>query len=130
MAEMFVMLFFAQVSSIKNVRWNKSIFFDSESPLYTIWEKNGATKTIDYAFGQTSPLSLPLTRIRTLSREPNLKMPTILFILHYIRYKGRVKSQIRDSKVYLWLHRQGKHQLQCQMHLFFNFLCFLAKLEC
>ena len=91
----------------------KPSFFDSESLLYALWEKNGVTKTIDFAFGQTPLLPLPLTCIRTLSLEPNLKMSTILFVLHYIRYKGRVKSRIWDSQVHSWSHRQVGHQLQC-----------------
>ena len=76
-------------------------------------------------------IPLPLTRIRTLLMESNLKMLTILFALRYIRYKGRVKSQIWDSKVYPWLPRQMKHQLLRRIHLFFFhfflciFLCFL-----
>ena len=119
---MFVVLFFAKVSSIKYVRWNKSNFFDLESPLYALWEKNSVTKTIDYACGQTSPLSLPLTHTRTLSIEPNLKMSTILFVLFYIRYKGCVRNQIWNSKVHLWLHPQVDHQLQGQMHLFLHIL--------
>ena len=56
--------------------------------------KNGDTKTIDYAFGQTFPLSVPLTSIRTLSIEANLKMSTVLFVLRYIRCKRRVKRQV------------------------------------
>ena len=31
------------------------MFFDSKSTLYALREKNGVNKTIDYAFGQTSP---------------------------------------------------------------------------
>ena len=112
-----VVLVFAKVPSIKYWLWNKPNFFDSETALYGLWEKNGTTKSIDYA--------LPLTRIRTLLTEANLKMSTILFVLLYIRYKG----QIWDSHVYPWLHRQVDHQLQRQMHLFLhnvcNFLCFL-----
>ena len=51
---MFLVLFFAKLLSIKYVRWKKQNYFDSESPLYALWEKNGVTKTIDYAFGQSS----------------------------------------------------------------------------
>ena len=57
-------------------------------------KKNDVNKRIDYAFYETSPISLPLTRIRTLLMEPNLKMATILFVLRYKRYNGPVKSQI------------------------------------
>ena len=53
---MHVVLFFAKVSSINYLRWNKP-FFDSESPMYALWEKNDATKTIDYAFSLSHPLS-------------------------------------------------------------------------
>ena len=117
-----VVLVFAKVPSIKYLLWNKPNLFDSETALYELWEKNGTTKSIDYAFSQTFPLPLPLTRIRTLLTEANLKMSTILFVL---RYKG----QIWDSHVYPWLHLQVDHQLQRQMHLFLhnfcNFLCFL-----
>ena len=35
---------------------------------------NGVIKTIDHAFGQISPLPLPLTHMRTLSIDVNLKM--------------------------------------------------------
>ena len=59
-----------------------------------IFEKNGATKTIDYTFGQISTFPLAVTRMRTLSMEPNIKESTVLFLLRYIRYKGRLKSQI------------------------------------
>ena len=68
----FLLLFFAKVPSIKYIRWNKPIFL-IPSPLYAIWEKNGITKTIDYAFGYTPSLPLALTRIRTLSMDPKLK---------------------------------------------------------
>ena len=88
-------------------------------------KKNGATKILDYAFGQTSSLLLPFTRIRTLLIEPNLKISTIMFVLRYISYKGHVKSQIWDSKVYHWLYRQVNHKLQRQMQFFCNFSCFL-----
>ena len=64
------------------------------------FEKNGVTKTIDYPFGQISTFPLAVTRMRTLSMEPNMKESTVLFLLRYIRYKGRLKSQILDSKVY------------------------------
>ena len=47
-----------------------------------------------------------ISRVSTLSMKPNLKMSTILFVLRYIRYKGRVKSQVLDSKVYSSLHCQ------------------------
>ena len=59
-----------------------------------IFEKNGVTKTIDYTFGQISTFPLAVTRMRTLSMEPNIKESTVLFLLRYIRYKGRLKSQI------------------------------------
>ena len=78
---------FTNVLSIKYVHWNRPNFFDSESSLYELWEKISATKTIDYGFGQTSPLQFLLTRIRTLSIDPNLKMSTILFALRYRWYK-------------------------------------------
>ena len=54
MAEMFVVLLFAKVLSIKYVHWNQQDFFDSESPLYALWERNGVTKTINYAFDPIS----------------------------------------------------------------------------
>ena len=89
-----------------------------------IFEKNGVTKTIDYTFGQISTFPLAVTRMRTLSMEPNIKESTVLFLLRYIRYKGRLKSQIWDSKVYPWLHRQVNHQVHWQMHLFLYKTCF------
>ena len=73
-----------------------------------------------YAFGQTSSPPSSLSRISTLLMEPNLKISTILLVLLYIRFKGRVKSQIWDSKLYPWLHRQVNHPLQRQMHLFLH----------
>ena len=98
------------------------------SHLWTL-RKNYATKTIICVFGQTSSLLFPLIHIRTLPMDPNLKMSIILFVLPYIRYKGRIKCQICDSKVHPWLHHQVNHQLQRQMRLFLrifcNNLCFL-----
>ena len=73
-----------------------------------------------YAFGQTSYPPSSLSRISALLMESNLKMSTILLVLLYIRFKGRVKSQIWDSKLYPWLHRQVNHPLQRQMHLFLH----------
>ena len=91
---MFLVLFFAKVSFIKYVPWNKPNFIDSKSPLYAAWEKNGATKAIDYAFGQTHPFSFsyPHTYV-TDGTQCLFKMP-VLFVLRYIRYKGCVKRAI------------------------------------
>ena len=111
MAEMLVALFFAKVTSIKYIRWNKATFLDFESPLYALFFCHLNT------FGQTSPFPVPFTCICTLLMEPNLKKSTILFVLRYVRYKGCLKSQIWEWKVYPWLHRQVNHQLH-QMHLF------------
>ena len=66
-------------------------FFDFKSPLNALFLKNGATKTTDCTFGQTSYFPLSLTPIRTLLMEPNLKKSTILFVLRYIRYKGNLR---------------------------------------
>ena len=38
------------------------------------------------------PLSLPLTRVRTFLMESHLRMSTVLFVLLYKSYTGRVKS--------------------------------------
>ena len=57
MIKMFAVLFFAKMPSKKYVHWNKPIFFDFESPLYVLFLKNGATKTIDYIFWPDLPLS-------------------------------------------------------------------------
>ena len=100
---MIVVLYFAKVPPIKYIRRNKPLFLITSLPCMHFEKKKGATKTIGYAFGQTIILSLPLTRIRTLSKEPNLKMSIVLLVLLYIRYKRRLKSQIWDSKVHPWL---------------------------
>ena len=97
-------------------------FFDFKSPLNALFLKTGATKTTDYTFDQTSYFPLSLTPIRTLLMESNLKKSTILFVLCYLRYKGRLMSQIWDSKVYSWLHRQVDHQLHCQMDRFLQLI--------
>ena len=59
-------------------------------------------------------------RLWTSASESNLRTSTILFVLPYIRYKGRVKNQIWASKVYPWLYCQVNHQLQRRMHLFLH----------
>ena len=46
-------------------------------------------------------------RKHTFSMDPNLKMSAILFVLHYVRYRGRLKSRIWVSKVH--------HCLLCQV---------------
>ena len=84
---MFVVLFFAKVSSIKYVRWNKSNFFDPESPLYALWDKNSAIKLIDYAVGQTSPHPPSSCPHTFFIGGIEFEMSTILFVLLYIRYK-------------------------------------------
>ena len=61
-------------------------------------KRNGAIKIIDYPFGHTFLLSLPLTCLHILSIKSNMKMLTVLFVLLYIRYKGHVMCQILDSK--------------------------------
>ena len=55
MVEMFLVLFFATVLSMKYVRWNRQFFFDSESPLYGLWEKNGVAKLIDKLLARPAP---------------------------------------------------------------------------
>ena len=113
MAEMFVVLCFAKMSSIKYIRWYKPFFF-FQACLVHFWPD--------------LPLSLPPTRKRTLSMPSNLKTSKILFFLQDIRYKRRAESRNWDSKVRPWLHSQVDHQLQRQMHLFLRiflqFFCF------
>ena len=52
-------------------------------------KKIGITKTIDYGFGQTSPLPLPFTHhIGALLMKPNLKI-----FINYVKF-----SAIQDTK--------------------------------
>ena len=44
---------YGAIYKVRTLKWPQ--FFYSESPFYALWEKNDATKPIDYAFGQTSP---------------------------------------------------------------------------
>ena len=80
-------------------------FFYSESPLHAIWEQHGATKPTNCIWLDLS-LLLPITNIRTLSMNPNLKISKILSVLHCIKHNGRIENEIWDSNLYPWLHRQ------------------------
>ena len=95
-AEMFVVLPFAKVPPIKYVCWKKQIFFWFRVPLVRTLKKKKKKKWRHWnnrlPFWPDLPLSLPLTRVRTFLMESHLRMSTVLFVLLYKSYTGRVKS--------------------------------------
>lgn len=76
----------------------KSKMFYSRSPC-THFKKKNVIKTIDVPFWSTidvppTPFLPPQLHTYLTKYVPNLIMPTILLVLRFIRYKGRLESGI------------------------------------
>ena len=80
------------------------------------------------AFGQTSPLPLPLIRIRTLSIDPNLKMSTDLFALYKIEMMHK-ESNLRSKGARLIPPSSGPSTATSNVSFSLHFLQFFVLLK-